>query len=110
MKTTKTNRNAVRQPQWLWRAALAGLTLAASVGVSLAQNVIVDKFDNATGAAESAAWVNNPGWGVTAASPTWTADDAQSSASSGSAEFQWTYTSPPRRERIFREPLLSSSI
>jgi len=93
MKTTKTNRNAVRQPQWLWRAALAGLTLAASVGVSLAQNVIVDKFDNATGAAESAAWVNNPGWGVTAASPTWTADDAQSSASSGSAEFQWTYTS-----------------
>ena len=92
INTTQKNRAGTRQAKWLWRAALAGLTLAASVGISRA-DVIVDQFDNATGAAECAAWVNNPGWGITAASPTFTSADAQSSATSGSAEFQWTYTS-----------------
>jgi len=44
MKTTKTNRDAVRQSKWLQCAALAGLALVASGGVSHA-NLIVNAFD-----------------------------------------------------------------
>ena len=44
INTTQKNRAGTRQPKWLWRAALAGLTLAASVGVSRA-NVPINLFE-----------------------------------------------------------------
>ena len=91
IKTTQKNRAGIRQPKWLWRAALAGLTLAASVGVSRA-DVIVDQFNNATGAAEVAAWAcTSQGWGITGTAA-FSANDALSDPNSGSIQFTWNYS------------------
>ena len=71
---------------------VAGLALFASIGTGMAQNVIVNQFNNATAAAEVAAWANNPGWGITAPAPTFSSADAQGNAASGSITFTWDYT------------------
>jgi hypothetical protein len=78
--------------QYCQQIGIAGLALFASIGTGMAQNVVVDQFNNATAAAEVAAWANNPGWGIAAGAPTFFATDAQGSAASGSITFQWTYT------------------
>ena len=92
MKKTQNNISGVRQPIRCWCAVLTGLALTGSIVAGQAQNVIVDQFNNATSAAEVAAWsCTSIPWGVTAPAPTFSANDAQGSASSGSIKFIFPY-------------------
>ena len=48
MKTTQKNKSGIRQPNWLWRGALAGLILAASTGASYAMTLYWSQFNDSS--------------------------------------------------------------
>ena len=89
-------RDAVRQPKWLWRAALAGLMLAASTGASYAMTLYWSQFNDAT----PISGMYFQGWNgsSTAAGTAWSwasgpTYDAAGNAASGSLELQCNFSS-----------------
>src|SRR5450432_896485 len=89
MKTEQNNISRIRQPNRLWRASLAGLTLAASISVSHAYQVILNQFN---AAAEVTAFGTLQNWnGSTNGSVSFSTQDAQTNAASGSMKIQIEY-------------------
>jgi hypothetical protein len=89
INTTQKKRAGIRQPVWLWRAALAGLTIAASVGVSRADQTI-NTFDTSSEVSE----YSYQNWnGSASGSESFSANQSTISGSptSGSMEIQVVY-------------------
>jgi hypothetical protein len=90
MKTEQNNKSGIRQPSRLWRASLAGLTLAASISVSHAYQVVLNQFNSA---AEVTAFGTLQNWnGSTNGSVSFSTQDAQANAASGSMKMQIEYS------------------
>lgn len=104
MKTTHKNKGSIRQPNWFWRAGMAGLVLAASVGVSHAMTLqVFNSFNDAS----TISGMHFEGWNSSTQPPSafsWASGptyDAGSLAGSGSLELQCNF-SPSIQGGVFR--------
>lgn len=98
MKTIQNNKHGLRQSKWPLCAALAGLVLAASVGISSAAEHIVSSFPNAS--AVTTGWYYQ-NWNGSAGSMSFSTNDANGSASSGSMLMTTTF-SPTLNGGVYR--------
>ena len=91
MKIEQNNKIGIRHANRFWRASLAGLTLAASISVSHAYQVVLNQFNSA---AEVTAFGTLQNWnGSTNGSVSFSTQDAQGNAASGSMKMQIEYSS-----------------
>jgi len=102
IKTTQKNRGGIRQPKWLWRAALAGLVLAVSTGVSYGMTTVFSHFNDAS----SISGMYFQGWNGSTQPPSafsWTgSEDATGLAPLGALELQCNFDNAGVDGGVFR--------
>jgi hypothetical protein len=91
MKTKQNNKSGICQPKWLWRAALAGLTLAASVSMANAATIVINTFDSSAETANYGIAYGNANTFSDVPALSFSTDDANGSPSSGSLQFVEEY-------------------
>jgi hypothetical protein len=91
MKTTHENKGDVRQLNRPWCALLAGLLFAASINIVSADTVIVNTFDSSAEVANYGVAYGTANTFTDTPALSFSTDDANGSASSGSLEFVEEY-------------------